>query len=364
MERKRVTIKDIAGKLHVSAATVSRALSDHPDISEQTKSLILETARDMGYHPNLLASGLIKRKTRTIGVIVPTINRPFWSNTISGIEKAAHQAGYKVMICQSNEQFEREKENIELLANSMVDGLLIAISKETTGSAHIEEVLDRGIPVLMFERVIDELPVSKVRTDDYAGALELTEHLIKNGYRRIAHMTGPSTLRVCELRVQGYKAALEQYGIPFDPGLVLESDFTREAAQAATRKLYARVSRDSPTADSRAPVYGSSVLPQGVTGSLPPDAIFCFADIIAIGVMLEIKAMGLKIPEEVAIAGFGNDDVTALTYPSLTTMQQSSFDIGRRSAEILIEELSNPGAVLQETEIIKPGLIVRASTVK
>src|SRR5690606_14210315 len=142
-------------------------------------------------------SGLIKRKSKTIGVVVPTISRQFWSNTISGIEKTAREAGYKVMICQSDEQFEREKENIQLLPNSMVDGMLIAVSKETSCSKHIEELLNRGIPILMFERVMEALPVSYVSTDDYAGGFELTEHLINNGCRRIAHLTGPQTLRVC-----------------------------------------------------------------------------------------------------------------------------------------------------------------------
>src|SRR3546814_889200 len=187
MGKRNITIKDIAIELNVSVATVSRALSGHPDISKKTKSLIVEAAERMGYHPNLLASGLIKRKSKTIGVVVPTINRQFWSNTISGIEKTAHEAGYKVMICQSDEQFSREKENIELLANSMVDGLLIAVSKETDCSDHILQVIERDIPLLMFERVIEELPVSGVRTDDLEGGFELTEHLIRGGSRSEEH---------------------------------------------------------------------------------------------------------------------------------------------------------------------------------
>lgn len=336
MEKRNITIKDIASKLNVSIATVSRALSGHPDISEKTKSLIIETSRSMGYHPNLMASGLIKRKSRTIGVIVPTINRQFWSNTISGIEKIAHEAGYKVMICQSNEQFEREKENIELLANSMVDGLLMAASKETTDFQHIQHVLDRGIHVLMFERVIEELPVSAVLTDDFQGAFQITEHLLNGGCRRIAHITGPGTLKVCHRRMEGYAAALKKHGVVFDETLVMESDFTHEAAREATRKLYD--------------------LPQ------PPDAIFGFADIMAIGVLLEVKEMGLRVPEDVAIAGFGNDDVSALVHPSLTTMSQPSFEIGRKSATLLIEELSGEGPSVKKLEVIKPQLIIRDST--
>lgn len=336
MGKRNITIKDIASRLNVSIATVSRALSGHPDISKKTKALIQQTAVSMGYHPNLMASGLIKRKSRTIGVIVPTINRQFWSNTISGIEKTAHEAGYKVMICQSSEQFEREKENIELLANSMVDGLLIAVSKETTGSGHIQHVLDRGIHVLMFERVIEDLPVSGVLTDDFEGAFQITEHLLRGGCRRIAHITGPGTLRVCHRRMEGYAAALQKYGVAFDETLVMESDFTHEAARKATRKLYK--------------------LPK------PPDAVFGFADIIAIGVLLEVKEMGLKVPHDVAIAGFGNDDVSALVHPSLTTMSQPSFEIGRKSAGLLIDELSDEGSSPRKLEVIKPELIIRDST--
>ena len=336
MEKRNITIKDIASELNISIATVSRALSGHPDISKKTKALVLETANSMGYHPNLMASGLIKRKSRTIGVIVPTINRQFWSNTISGIEKTAHEAGYKVMICQSNEQFEREKENIELLANSMVDGLLIAVSKETTGSSHIQHVLDRGIHVLMFERVIEELPVSGVLTDDFEGAFEITEHLLSGGCRRIAHITGPGTLKVCHRRTEGYAAALQKYGVEFDETLVMESDFTHDAARKATSKLF-----DLPK---------------------PPDAIFAFADIMAIGVLLEIKEMGLSVPADVAVAGFGNDDVSALVHPSLTTMSQPSFEIGQKSAARLIKELSEEGTSGRKLEIIKPELIARDST--
>lgn len=336
MEKKNITIKDIASVLNVSVATVSRALSGHPDISDRTKSLVLETARSMGYHPNLMASGLIKRKSRTIGVVVPTINRQFWSNTISGIEKAAYEAGYKVMICQSSEQYEREKENVELLANSMVDGMLIALSKETTSYDHIQHVIERGIHVLMFERAVEGFPVSQVLTDDFTGGFEATEHLIDTGCRRIAHITGPESLTVCRQRLEGYRAALRKHGLEFDGELVIRSDFTHEASRAATRQFFGL--------------------------RKPPDAIFGFADIIAIGALLELKAMNLSIPGQVSVAGFGNDDVSALVHPSLTTMAQPSFEIGRKSACMLIEELTGEEDLAKKTEIIRPRLIVREST--
>jgi len=336
MGKRNITIKDIANELNVSVATVSRALSGHPDISEKTKLLIVETARRMDYHPNLMASGLIKKKSKTIGVIVPTINRQFWSNTISGIEKTAHQAGYKVMICQSDEQYSRERENIELLANSMVDGLLIAISKQTEHSDHIQRVITRNIPVLMFERVIDELPVSRVFTDDFNGAFQLVEHLIHGGCRRIAHITGPDTLKVCCRRLEGYRKALEKHGLPYREELIKIADFNHDAARRATVELLE--------------------LPE------PPDAIFGFADIIAIGAILELKERGYSIPGQISVAGFGNDEVSALIEPSLTTMAQPSFVIGQKSAAMLIDELTAEHPQTRKTEIIKPELIARAST--
>ena len=335
MRAKPITLEDIARAIGVSRATVSRALNDHPDISDATKQKVSEAAQRMGYHANLLARGLSQRESHIIGVIVPTIHRPFWANAISGIEAVAYQAGYRVMICQSNEQYKREVETVGALVNSMVDGLIMAPAKETQDFQHIQSILSQGVPLLIIERANRHLPVTQVVTDDFGGAFMLVNHLIQAGYQRIAHVTGPAQLQICRERQRGYHAALGQHQLATRPQWVMESEFTRESAGEAFRQLMA--------------------LPD------PPDAVFCFADIMATGALLAAQEMHLSVPNTVAIAGFGDDDLSQ--FIGLTTVSQPSFAMGQQAARLLLQEVSQQDKASVQTATFTGELIVRTSTV-
>jgi DNA-binding LacI/PurR family transcriptional regulator len=341
MLRKGVTIKELAKELNVSIATVSRALRSHPDVNKETRKAVLEMAEKLGYHPNLLASGLSRRKSNIIGVLVPTINRQFWSNSISGIEDVANEMGYTVMICQSGESLVKEKKNIDILANSMVDGMLIALSKETNTYDHLNHVIERGIPLLMFERVHEDIQCSSILTDDFNGAMQAVGHLVSVGCKRIAHITGSSYLDVCRERKRGYEAALQKHGFDIDPALITTCEFTIEAGRDALKKLMKNPS--------------------------PPDGVFCFADILAVGAVSGAGDLGIDIPNDLAIMGFGNDDITRYMKPSISTMSQPSYDIGSSAARKLIEIIEmdeDEGEPEIGKTVFKPSLILRESTAR
>lgn len=336
--KKPTTIKDIAEKLNVSVATVSRALRNSPEIKKETKLAVLQAAREMDYHPNLLASGLSSKKSKILGVVVPTINRYFWSNSIAGIENIAYHEGYKVMIFQSGESFQKEVEIVETLANSRADGIIIAFSKETCQYNHIRHVIDRSIPVVLFERACSDINTSKIMSDDRQGAYEIVTHLIERGKTKIAYIGGPLSLGVCQERLIGYRKALETAGLPYQPQFEIElEDFGYEVAGEALKTLWKK--------------------------DIHPDAVFCFADILAIGVLHAAHQLNIQVPHQLAIAGFGNDDTGRFITPSITTMSQPSFEMGQMAAEMLLEEINSEDDIFEyRTKIIKPELIVREST--
>ncbi|SHN30680.1 transcriptional regulator, LacI family [Cyclobacterium lianum] len=336
--KKPATIKDIAEKLQVSIATVSRALRGSTEIKKETKEAVLEMARLLDYHPNLLASSLSSKKTKIIGVVVPTINRYFWSNSIAGIENLAYKEDYKVMIFQSGESYQKEVEIVETLANSKVDGIIIAFSKETWTFDHVQHVLDRGVPVVLYERACADLGTSKIKTDDQNGAFVLTNHLIGKGRRNIAYIGGPLALGVCQDRQEGFRNALQAAGIAEQPHLVINlEDFTFDLAGAAMKQLWNHPER--------------------------PDGIICFADILAIGAMHTAHQLGIRVPEQLSIAGFGNDETSRFISPPITTMAQPSFEMGEMAARVLLEEIALSGEVHEARhEVIQSRLIVREST--
>lgn len=336
--KKPITIKDIAEKLNVSVATVSRAMRNSPEIKKETKLAVLQMAKEMDYHPNLLASSLSSKRSNIIGIVVPTINRYFWSNSIAGIENIAYEKGYKVMIFQSGESYEKEAAIVETLANSRVDGIIIAFSKETKNFDHIQHIIERGIPVVMYERTCESVQTSKIKTDDISGAREMANHLILAGKKHIAYIGGPMALGVCRDRYEGFRTALEQASIPIRKELVIAlDDFTFELAGEALETLWKRDPK--------------------------PDAIFCFADILAIGVLHKAQKMGIKVPEELAIGGFGNDITGRFITPSITTMSQPSFEMGEMAAQIILDAVeSDEEVVMVEERLIVPTLIVREST--
>lgn len=338
MKTHPVTIKDIARELGISPSTVSRALKDHPDISPQTKIQVRELVEKLKYKPNAVALSLRSRKSNIIGVIVPEMVHHFFSSVISGIEEEAIQAGYNVMIFQSNESYERELLNVEALMASRVDGVLVSISKTTMKFGHFRELMNNDVPVVLFDRVSDELETDKVIVDDFSGAFDATELLINTGCKRIAHFAAPQHLKIGYLRQRGYISALEKHGITVDDDLIVKCDTHNEALEI-TGKIMA--------------------LPN------PPDAIFAVNDLTATGVLRILKRLNLRVPEDVSVVGFTDGLVSTVTDPPLTTVSQHGFQMGQIAAKILLNRIETGIENFKpQTEVIKTDLVIRESTRK
>jgi LacI family transcriptional regulator len=338
MKKKRTTIYDIAEKLNITASSVSRALNNSNYVNENTKQLILKTAAELNYKRNTLASNLRKGQSKTIGIVVPRINQNFFSNVIAGIEDATYEKGYNLIICQSNESHAKEIKCINTLINQQVDCIVISISADSHDYKHLKNVLDHGIQLIQFDRVIDELETLKVINDNEQASFEAVSHLIEQGYQRIALLKGPQNLNIFKQRKVGYLAALEKYKVPVIDELIIENAWTKELGAEATRKLLS--------------------LPQ------PPDAIFAStSDFSALGVLEVATAMGFKVPEQLGILGYANEAFTELTSPSITTVDQFSVYMGRTVADLYFKEMENKDTlVVPKTISIKPKLIVRSST--
>ncbi|MFZ5939784.1 MAG: LacI family DNA-binding transcriptional regulator [Bacteroidota bacterium] len=336
MKSHQITIKDIARELGVSPSTVSRALKDHPDISMETKQQVRAMVERMKYKPNAIALSLRNRRSNIIGVIVPELVHHFFSSVISGIEDVAMAAGYNVMLFQSNESYEKEVLNTQALLSSRVDGVLVSISKTSMKFQHFRDLMDNGVPVVFFDRACDEVETDKVIVDDFNGAFMAVELLIKGGSRRIAHLAAPQHLQIGYQRQRGYITALEKYGIPVDDRLIVKCD-THDEALAITPKIMA--------------------LPD------PPDGIFAVNDLTATGALKVLKRLNLRVPEDVAVAGFTDGLVSTVTDPPLTTVSQHGFLLGQRAAGILLRRINAGAEVFKPiTEVIPTELVIREST--
>lgn len=341
MKKTNITIKDIAKKLGVSPSTVSRALKDHPDISQKKKDEINELAKELNYQPNTVALSLRQSKTNTIGVIIPEIAHFFFSAVISGIEDIAHSAGYHVIITQSNESYEREVMNTKALFNSRVDGILMSISRETKQFDHLQSLLDYNVPLVFFDRIADHLNACKVIVNDEQGAYEATTHLIEQGCYRIAHLAGPQNLAISKNRLNGYKAALADNRYMIDDNLMkVCGQGTFEEAEAITNELL----------DFR----------------FPPDAIFANNDVAAYGAMMAIRKRNIKIPEEIAIVGFSNWRFSSLIQPALSSVTQPGFKMGQEATRLLMKQINAPDneESITETVSLKTNLVIRESSLK
>ena len=332
---KHSTIVDIAKKLKLSPSTVSRALSDHPDIKNATKERVRKIARELKYTPNTIAQSLKRNRTNTIGVLVPEIEHDFFSSAISGIEEVAYQAGYAIIVCQSNENYEREVINTNVLVNQRVAGIIVSISQSTKCGDHFQDVIKRKIPLVFFDRVCEDVVASKVIIDDYACSFNAVTYLIGKGYKRIAHFAGPKELAICAKRWSGYVDALDKGGAP------TINEFIRYGG------LHEHDGYDSMDA----------MLNEGKL----PDAIFAVNDPVAIGAFQRIREAKLRIPEDIAILGFSNNNVTSLVDPQMTTISQPSFEMGRKSAEILLDLIKNKVSK-PRTLVLEAVLTVRGST--
>ena len=335
---KRVTIHDIAKELNIAFSTVARALNDHPAISEATKKAVRETAKKLNYRQNKLASSLRSGHTNTIGIIVPSLDVSFFSSVVHGIEKIMNANGYSILLYQSNEQYESEKKGIETFLNSRVAGIIASVAKETTKFDHFSEIKKRSIPLLFFDRIVDVLKVPSVTIDDYKGGFIATEHLIKQGYKRIVHITSGKDISIFNERLRGYIDALKLYNIPVDESLIINGDFSLEFGRQCVADLRQR--------------------------QVKFDAVFALEDYTAMGVLQQLLAYQVRVPNEVGVIGFANETFTALVTPGLSTIDQQTTQMGESSAELFLEMLKSEDLYnnLPERIVLAPHLIVRTST--
>ena len=333
-----VTIIDLARELKISPSTVSRALRDHPAIKDQTKVLVQELAKKLGYQPNALALSLLYRKTNNIGIIVPEITSYFFSSIICGIQDVLDPEGQHAVISQSNESYETEKKGIDTLLSSRVDGFLISSTFDTTDYSHFEKLRQNNIPLVVFDRDCEGLLADKVLVDDYDGACQAVEHLISMGCKRIAHIAGPKNLSIAEHRKNGYIDTLKKHNIAVDEDLIVQSQFFQmeDGIEPAKRLLSLKEK---------------------------PDAIFAVNDGIAIGTLSVLRENGIKVPEEIAVIGFDNDPFSSFSYPSLSTIDQPTYEMGMLAARILLKAISSPEEEREfRHEVLKPELVVRDSS--
>lgn len=341
MKNPRITIHDLAKELGLSSSTVSRALQGNPRISEKTRKEVTELAAKWNYQPNNNASNLRKGRSNTIGVLVPRISRHFFSNAIAGIETVCSAAKRNVVIFQSHENLENEKSGVEAFLRIPVDGLIMSLSAETRQYEHIREVLKRDIPIVFFDRVYEGKNNYQVMLDDYSGAFQAVEHLIQQGCRKIAFMGGPDYLNNYRERKRGFLDAMKKHNLPVNSNWLTEQSLTREEGAAFAEEIF------------------------GQSTTNRPDGLFSCSDYSALGAILFLKKSGIRIPEEVAVAGFANEPFTEFMEPPMTSVNQSAEEMGRRAAEMLfriIDEGNTKSNTIQE--YIQPKLIIRESTLK
>lgn len=332
-----VTIKDLAKMLDISVSTVSRALRDTYDVSPETKEKVAALAKELKYKPNFNATGLAKRSTHNIGVILPYITNYFFSTVITGIQEIAYSHDFNVTLFLTNDSDEREASIAQNLFISGLDGLLVSVSSNSNSCYHFQELMDNGLPLVFFDRVPAEIHTSKVMQDNFDGAFNAVEHLIGNGYTKIAHIAGPEGMTFTGKRLEGYVAALKKHNMPIREEWIIYSSFTQESGENDVNELWKLEEK--------------------------PDAIFAVNDRKAVGGMVALKKLNIRIGKEVGVIGFANDPISSVITPTLSTIAVPSFDIGRISCELLLKHIRKRN--FHPQEITLPGeLIVRESSVR
>ena len=331
---KRVVIKDVAREAGVSINTVSRALNDKPDIRSETKEKVLEAAVRLGYRPNRLAKGLRSNKTGTIGVIVTDIANPFFGAVVKGVEKAARERDYSVILQDTDEDYEREREAIQVMLSEQVDGILLTPVQTRTEA--IEQLKESAFPFVLLGRHFDDIETDYVVTDDVQGGFLATEHLIKQGHERIAFINGPLYISSAKERFRGYRKALDRYEIELDEALVSAGAITMEDGYRATKALLGRRPRST--------------------------AIFAYSDFVAFGVMRAVRETGLRIPEDVAVVGYDDVEFSSCLEVPLTTVRIPKKELGEEAAKLLNGEVRGKRGLHYEAKKLEIELVVRQST--
>lgn len=333
----KATITDIARELNTTPATVSRALSDHPRISAKTKKSVHEAALKLNYKRNKIASSLRSGKTHLIGVIIPSAEINFFGSVVHGIESVANANGYGVLLFQSNEKRDYEEKGLQNFLSARVDGILVSIAKDAVEYSHFMEIKSH-VPIVFFDRTNDDLGVDSVVIDDYKGAFVATEHLIAQGYKRIAHISGPRHLKNFYDRLQGYMGALQANKMEIDHSLICCGNISIESGREGTRHL--------------------------LSLSDPPDAIFATEDFTALGVIKELKEKGIKIPEQFGVVGFANEMFGEHITPTLSTVDQQTIGMGRSALNLLLDIIEKKGIdhQIKQKIVLEPLLICRDSS--
>ncbi len=336
----KATIHDIARELKVSSSTVSRALQGHYAISNSTREAVQKIAKKLNYRPNKIASSLRLGKSKIIGVIIPSAEINFFGSVVHGIEKVASENDYNVLIYQSNELEEIEQKGVSTFLRSRVDGVLASIAKETTELDHFKEIKRRGVPLVLFDRVNDDLLVPSVVVDDFKGAFNATQHLIDQGCKRIVHISGPQHVSIFNKRLEGYKKALVENGLPLLEELIVNGQLTIES--------------------------GYKCMTQLIGEGKEPDGVFAVEDFTALGAMQALKEAGKKMPDDVAIIGFANEAFGEYITPSLSTVDQQTIKMGEKAAKLFFD-LSQEGTFYKAKPkklVLEPVLIYRNSSLR
>lgn len=334
---KEVTIYDIARKLNISIATVSRALQDDPVVSKKTKKKIADLAAEMGYRSNHFARNLRNSKTNTIGVIVPRLNSYFMSTIIAGIESVANKEGYNLIISQSSESTDKEKNSVKTMFNNRVDGLLVSLAYDTRNLDHFDSFIKKKVPLIFFDRVAEHPDCSVILIDNKKAAYDATSHLLNLGRKRIVHITAASEMNVYTDRLAGYQQALAEHQVKFDKKLVIQTNLSQESGALAAQTILQLKNM--------------------------PDAVFVANDNCAVGCMVALKKNGIRIPEDIAFAGFNNDPVSTVVEPNLTTINYPGYQMGEVAASNLINHLNGSSVIRSaHTTFLRSELIIRASS--
>jgi LacI family transcriptional regulator len=335
MQKGQITIKDIAKELGISPSTVSKALKGHRDISSSTKESVRKLAELWNYKPDQIALSLKSGLSKTIGVIVPEIVHYFFSTVIGGIEDLAYDRGYHVMFCQSSELYAREVKAVETLLSSRVDGILVSVSKTTEQLDHFRKILDNNIPLVFFDRVCEEIDSDRVIVDDENGAYDAVNHMIDIGCKNIVHLSGPPNLLIGKNRKDGYMRALSEHNMPIDEKNIIRCDSREDATM---------------------------IVPELLRRSERPDGVFAVNDLTAASAMRIIIDMGFSVPDDIAVVGFTSGLISELTNPTLTSVEQDGYIVGKEAVRLLIDRLENKNEVPFQTKIIKTKLVIKGST--
>jgi LacI family transcriptional regulator len=335
---KEVTIYDIAKVLGISPSTVSRGLKDNPGIRKETIKRIRETAHEMGYQRNKFAGNLRQKHTNTIGVVVPKLNSYFMATVIAGMEKVTNQHGYGLIISSSQESVKQEISCVSTLFNTRVDGLLVSLALDTRNLDHFNIILNKNIPLVFFDRISECNSCMSVIIDNFKAGYEVTSHLIEQGCRKIVHLGGNLLSNVYAERFRGYKQALKDNKIIFDENLVVLSDLSGESGTETAKKI--------------------------LSMKILPDGIFTSNDTSAVAIIIELLKNGIKIPEDIAIAGFNNEPISQVIQPNLTSVDYPAREMGEIAALLLINKLRNTQSPNLNTIILKHSLILRQSSLK